>query len=282
MPELPEVETIVGGLKGFLIGQKISSIKFLDRKRFVGDEKKIIGQKILDIKRRAKLIIIKLENNQNIVIHLKMTGQLIFKDKTHRIAGGHQSRELFIEVPNIHTRIIFDLSGGGKLFYNDLIRYGTIRVLKDDEVDKMTKGEFGPEPFSDEFNKEYLSMIAQKNKSSNIKKILMDQALIAGVGNIYANEALYLAGIDPSRKSASLSEGEISSLYNAILQSLKLGVKQQGASIRNYVNHEGKKGTMQNYFKVYDKAGQKCDCGGLVKKIQLNGRGTYYCPACQS
>ncbi len=281
MPELPEVETIVSGLRKYLIGQKITSIKFLDRKRFVGDEKQILNQEILDIKRRAKLIIIKLKNKLNLVIHLKMTGQLVYKDKTHKIAGGHQSEELYLEVPNIHTRIIFNLSGGGTLYYNDLIRYGTVRILSDEEVEKMTSGEFGPEPFSSEFNKGYLSAITRKAKRANIKKILMDQKKIAGVGNIYANEALYIAGIDPRREASSLTDTEVSKLYNAILQSLTLGIKRQGASIRNYVNHEGKKGAMQNHFKVYDRTGQKCGCGGMIQKIQLNGRGTYFCPACQ-
>lgn len=280
MPELPEVETITNGLRKFLIGKKIVSVEFLDKKRFVGDEKLILNQNILDIRRRAKLIILKFENKSNLAIHLKMTGQLIFKDKSHRIAGGHQSEELCIEVPNIHTRIIFELSGGGKLFYNDLIRYGTLRVLTDEEVKKIEK-DLGPEPFSDQFNTEYLSEIFTKSKTANVKKLLMDQDKIAGIGNIYANEALYFAGIDPGRRADSLSKAEIVKLHRAIIKSLKLGIKHQGSSIRNYVNHEGKGGAMQDYFKVYDRAGQKCNCGGVIQKIQLNGRGTYFCSTCQ-
>lgn len=281
MPELPEVETIVSGLKKCLVGQKITSINFLDKKKFIGDPKQVMNQEISDIERRAKLIVVKLKNKYNLVIHLKMTGQLIYKDKTYKIAGGHQSDELYLEVPNVHTRMIFSLSGGGKLFYNDLIRYGIIKVLTDDETERMSKYEFGPEPFSKEFSKNYFSAILDKAKTANIKKILMDQKKIAGVGNIYANEALYLAGIDPRRKAASLSKSEKDKLYDAVLKALKLGIQHLGASIRNYVNHEGKKGKMQELFKVYGRAGQKCECGSLVKKIQLNGRGTYYCPACQ-
>lgn len=281
MPELPEVETITSGLKKFLIGKTIVSIEFLDKKKFVGDEKQIVNRKIIDIRRRAKLVIIQFESKFNLVIHLKMTGQLIFKDKNIRIAGGHQSEELFVEVPNIHTRIIFELSGGGKLFYNDLIRYGTLNVLSDNEVEKMISEKFGPEPFSDQFNVKYLSDIFKKSKTSNIKKILMDQDKIAGIGNIYANEALFYAGIDPCRQSVSLSKSEVAKLHDAVLQSLRLGIKHQGSSIRNYVNHEGKRGAMQDYFKVYDRAAQRCDCGGVIQKIQLNGRGTYFCPVCQ-
>jgi formamidopyrimidine-DNA glycosylase len=281
MPELPEVETIVSGLKKCLVGQKITSINFLDKKRFIGNPKQVINQEISDIKRRAKLIVVKLKNKYNLVIHLKMTGQLVYKDKNRKIAGGHQSDELYLEVPNAHTRIIFNLSGGGKLFYNDLIRYGIVKVLTDNETEKMSKNEFGPEPFSKEFSKSYFSAILDKAKTSNIKKILMDQKKIAGVGNIYANEALYFAGIDPRRKAVSLSRDEKDKLYDAILKVLKLGIQHLGASIKDYVNHKGEKGKMQEFFKVYGRAGQKCECGGVVKKIQLNGRGTYYCPECQ-
>ena len=281
MPELPEVETIKRGLKKVLIGRKIVSVKILDKKRFSGDVKEIIGQEIIGIQRRAKLIIIKFANNKHLVIHLKMTGQLIFKDKTRKIAGGHQSDELFMDVPNKYTRIIFNLSQGGKLFYNDLIRYGLVKVLDSKTTQKMLNKEFGPEPFSKNFNKQYLKSILDKSRKSNIKKILMDQKKIAGLGNIYTNEALFFAGIDPRKKAKDLKDTDIEKLYKGILKALKLGIKHLGASIRNYVDHNGKKGKMQEFFKVYNRAGQRCECNEIIKKIQLGGRGTYYCPKCQ-
>jgi len=280
MPELPEVETIKEGLKKVLLGKKIISFEILDTKRIKGNLNKIKNKKILGIKRRAKLLIIEFENKINLVIHLKMTGQLIYKDKKTKIAGGHQSEELFLEVPNKFTRVIFNLSPQSQLFYNDLIRYGEIRVLTKEETEKILKNEFGPEPFED-FSLDYFKNLVKKYKNSNIKKLLMDQKKIAGVGNIYSNEALFYAHINPKRKAGSLSEEEIKNLFKGILKALKIGIKYEGASIRNYVNHKGEKGKMQNFFKVYEREGKKCSCGGIIKKIQLGGRGTYFCPKCQ-
>jgi len=281
LPELPEVEAIVRGLREYLVGKKILAVEIFDKKRFIGETKKIVGQEISDIKRRAKVIIIMLKNKINIVIHLKMTGQLIFRDAKHKIAGGHQSKELNFDVPNNHTRIIFSVSGGGKLFYNDLIRYGYVKVLSNEDTEKITSKEFGPEPFSKDFSKEYFDSILKGARTANIKKILVDQKKIAGIGNIYSNESLYWGHINPKRKAISLSKKEQENLYDGILKALRLGIAHQGVSIRNYVDHKGQKGRMQDYFVIYGKAGEKCECGGLIKKIQLNGRGTYFCSACQ-
>jgi formamidopyrimidine-DNA glycosylase len=281
MPELPEVETIVRGLDKLIVGLKINKVEVLDKKVFPGNPDLILNKKILNIKRRAKLLIFQLENDINLLVHLKMTGQLIYKDKSYNIAGGHQSNELYSEVPNKHTRVIFDLSNNGKLYFNDLRRFGWIKILGQQEIKKITNKEFGPEPFSKEFSEKYFTEIINQGKSANIKKILNDQKKIAGIGNMYSDEALFYAKIDPQRKAISLKNNEIKNLYVSILKVLKLGIKYEGASIKNYTNHEGKKGKMQDFFKVYGRTGKPCECGGVVKKIRLNGRGTHFCPKCQ-
>ena len=286
MPELPEVETIVNGMNKLIKNLKIIKVQVLDKKVFPGNANKIVNKKILNITRRAKLLIFQLENNTNLLIHLKMTGQLIYRPSTSSgqqkgFVGGHQSNELYAEVPNKHTRVIFDLSNSGKLYYNDLRRFGWIKILSPKEIEKITDKEFGPEPFSKEFSIKYLTEIIKNSKTANIKKILNDQKKIAGIGNMYSDEALYYAKIDPRRKAVSLKDEEVKELYNSILKVLKLGIKHEGASIKNYTNHVGKKGKMQDFFKVYGRAGKPCDCGGIVKKIRLNGRGTHFCSSCQ-
>jgi formamidopyrimidine-DNA glycosylase len=307
MPELPEVETIRLGLNKVLIGKKFLSIQILDKKIFPRDSEKILNKTILGLDRRAKLIIFRFAGGINMVVHLKMTGQFIYNpsasfDKTQDessvqekkriaggprptspdevVAGGHQSEELFADVPNKHTRVIFKLPARAMLYYNDLIRYSWIKIMSDEDFEKLSAEEFGPEPLSKNFTKLYLKDLFSK-KRSNIKKILTDQKQIAGIGNIYADEILYDAQIDPRRITTDLKENEIKKIYNSIKKILKLGIKHQGSSIKNYVDHEGKKGRMQNYFKVYGKNKEKCECGGEIGKIRLNGRGTHFCPKCQ-
>lgn len=281
MPELPEVETISNGLDRFLNGKSFSNIKILDKKIFQFNPKQILNKKINHIYRRTKLIIFDLVGDNDLIVHLKMTGQFIYIDKDKMLAGGHQSSELCMKVPHKHTRVIFNVKNGGKLYYNDLRRFGWMRLMDKDELQKNLIKEFGPEPFSKEFNLKYFSDILSSAKKSNIKKILMDQKKISGIGNMYADEALYWAKIDPRRIAVKISKKEAEKLLQAIKMVLKKGIKYQGASIKDYLTCEGKRGKAQDYFNVYNKQGQKCKCGGVVKKIKLNGRGTHFCPKCQ-
>lgn len=263
-----------------MVGKKFLSIKILDKKIFPKDSEKIIDKNILDVDRRAKLVVFKFTDKIDMVVHLKMTGQFIYKDNKTKLAGGHQSDELFDDVPNKHTRVIFELPKGAMLYYNDLIRYSWIKIMPDEDFHRLSEAEYGPEPLSDNFTEPVFKELVSKKKS-NIKKFLTDQKQIAGIGNIYADEILYDAKIDPRRLTADLKEDEIKMIYYSIKKILKLGVQHQGSSIKDYVNHEGKKGRMQNYFKVYGKNTEKCECGGEIKKIRLNGRGTHFCPRCQ-
>jgi formamidopyrimidine-DNA glycosylase len=290
MPELPEVETISKGLNKVLKGKSFSKIRILDKKVVKGDLKKLIGFKIRKIYRKAKLVIFEFEKNQNIIIHLKMTGQLIYQKtgiKNHelrikkKIAGGHQSEELCLEMPNKHTRVIFQISDNAELYFNDMRRFGWIKNINNENLKELFEKEYGVEPFSKEFNLKTFNQILKNSKSSNIKKVLMDQKKIVGIGNMYADEALFLAKVDPRRKAISIKRNETEKLLKSIKKVLEQGIINQGASIKNYLTCEGKKGKAHEFFKVYNHVGEKCKCGGIIEKIKLNGRGTHFCPACQ-
>jgi len=282
MPELPEVETIRLGLKKAIVGKTIAGVEIRVPKLFHGDKKDIVGKKIVDVSRRAKQIIVDVEGENDLLIHLKMTGQLIFEDGKSRVAGGHPSADWIAKLPNSTTHIIFDFSDGSKLFFNDLRKFGWIKVFNS----KMLKGklseELGVEPFDKEFTVEKLLELIRSKPKSNIKKILTDQTLISGIGNIYADESLYWAGVLPTRIASKISDSEISSLREAIIKSLEIGLKYGGSSENTYYKIDGTKGRAQEHFQVYAQGGKKCNrCGGIIKKIKLNGRGTHFCQKCQ-
>jgi formamidopyrimidine-DNA glycosylase len=282
VPELPEVETIKKGLQKAIVGKKIASVNIRVPKLFHGDKKDIIGKKIQNIDRRAKQIIIDVEGDNDLLIHLKMTGQLIYDDGKSRVAGGHPSVDWVAKLPNSTTHIIFNFSDGSKLFFNDLCKFGWIKVFNSKELKGKLSEELGIEPFDKEFTKKKLGEIIKSKPRWNIKKILMDQSLISGIGNIYADESLFWAKISPERKAKDLAEREIDSLYDSILKALKIGLKWGGTSDNNYVNIEGTKGEGQEHLQVYGREGKKCNrCDGKIKKIKLNGSGTHFCPKCQ-
>ncbi|MDP3726711.1 MAG: DNA-formamidopyrimidine glycosylase [bacterium] len=185
-------------------------------------------------------------------------------------------------LPAKTTHVIFTFSDGSKLFYNDVRKFGWIKIIRTSEVAKLKIiTEFGPEPLTSKFTEEKFKKTASASKSP-IKTLLMDQKKIAGVGNIYANEALFDAGIDPRRKAKKLSNEEIKKLYASILKVLKEGIKYGGSSENAYVDALGGRGKMQEHFKVYGKDGEKCPkCKGVIKRIALGGRGTFFCPKCQ-
>ncbi len=264
MPELPEVETIKRYLEKEIINQKILEVKVLNKKSFYGDRRKIINKKILFINRRGKILIFKLENSLNVVFHLKMSGQLIFvKEKLNKFEK--------------QTRIAFILSGG-TLIFNDTRKFGWAKILDDKELEKEIK-KLGPEPFSKEFNFNYLKNIFSKTKRA-IKIVLMDQTKIAGMGNIYVNEALFLAKINPKKQANKLNDEEIKNLLKAIRIALKRGIKYQGVSLRMYLKPNKTKGKYQEKLLVYQQ--KNCHfCKSKIKRIVLGGRSTFYCPKCQ-
>jgi len=287
MPELPEVEIITRGLRKRIIGRKIESVDIRLKKIFHGLPKIIEGTTIKSVERRAKMIVISFDNNHSLLVHLKMTGQLVFDeskgDKTHRTAGGHPSDDWVADLPNKFTHVIFHFSDGAVLYFNDQRQFGYIKLLPSDDVEKVKSIlELGPEPFSDELTPEYLMSIFAKRPRIKIKQMLLDQRIMSGVGNIYADESLFCAEISPLRLAKDVQRTEIMKLIGCVKVSLEKGLKYGGSSENTFVNAEGKKGQMQNHFSVYRRTGEPCQkCKGRIVRVVVGGRGTHYCPACQ-
>lgn len=284
MPELPEVETIKRGLEKFVVGKTIKSVEFDWPKSFQGDKAKIIGSKITDINRRAKMIILKLSNGLNLAFHLKMTGQLIYrgKDLKHQFAGGHPDHEWHAQLPTKHTRIIFTFNDDSKLFFNDLRKFGWCKVLIPQGVEVL-KNDYGLDPFDKNFDTQYLLAHAKRIPNRNIKQFLMDQAIAPGMGNIYTDETLFDAKITPIRKVKEIKMSEWQQLILSMRKILKLGIKHGGTTDSDYVDAEGRRGGMQDYLKVYHRTGKPClTCKNNIKRIVIGGRGTHFCPKCQT
>jgi len=273
MPELPEVETIKRDLSKLLVGKKILDISTNTPKQVKPSlrevKKYIIGKKIKEVGRRAKLLLIFLENSKGglvLGIHLRMTGQLFFKKEK--------------DPKDKHQRVVLSLSGGHELRFNDLRKFGYLQLIRGKkELDSILK-KFGPEPFLDldfPYFKKLLS-----STSRNIKGLLLDQAKISGIGNIYANDALNLAQINPAKSANKISAYKTKKLYKAVHQVLKDGIRFRGASDQDYLDVLGEKGSYQDHFLTYKRAGKKCfNCGSKIKRISIGGRGTFYCPSCQ-
>jgi len=287
MPELPEVETVVRGLKKPLVGQIIKDIKKLRPKSLQLASglslNKLKGLKILNLTRRGKGIIINLTKDISLLIHLKMTGQLIYvaNNKT-RLNLGHPTADFINSMPSKHTRVIFKLSQG-VLYFNDQRLFGWIKAMPTKNIpsDSFIKN-LGLDALSKSFTADVLWQIIAKKSKSSIKSIILDQSNIAGIGNIYANESLFLAGVKPDRKTATLNKNEIKKLTLSIKQILKKGIKYSGTSISDYKTGQGAAGRMQNYLKVYGRTGLPCKkCKTLIKKIKTAGRSSHFCPTCQ-
>ena len=243
------------------------------------NSKNILKQKIVGTRRFAKVLVIDLSNGYSILTHLKMTGQYIYRDDQ---VGGALSKKVFGGAPGIHTHVIFKLSEGGNLYYNDVRRFGWIKIVKTSEVGEFSFiKKLGPEPLKD-LTLEGFKDILVKNKTQ-IKVLLMNQEKIAGVGNIYANDALWLAEVNPKRLANSLNSEEQKKLFEAITKVLKTSLTFQGSSEDAYVTPEGKEGNYQLHSLVYRKDGQLCSRCKKAKivRVMIGGRGTFFCPYCQ-
>lgn len=281
MPELPEVETIRRGLEKYLVGHKVLSVEVRFRKTLKEGEEHLVGAKIIKVRRFGKVLVIDFDNDYSALMHLKLTGQPIYRgpnlknppDFSEKVIGG---------VGGKHTHVVFHLDKAGEFYFNDYRKFGWIRIVKTQDVTSTGFIEkLGPEPF-DGLTEKVFQEILSKTKTP-IKLLLMDQEKIGGIGNIYANDALWLAKINPKSPSSSLNIREQEDLFKAILSVLKKGLKLSGASDAAYVTPEGTEGTYQNHFLVYGRQGELCSRCKKVKieKIKLGGRGTYFCPICQ-
>lgn len=270
MPELPEVETIKRQLNRKIKGKRIKTVE-VSLPRFVkyplNKFKKLVeGATIKNISRRAKLLIIELSNQYCLVIHLKLTGQMIFNGQ-----------------PSKHTHLIYYFIDGSQIIHNDLRQFGFVKVVpKKELIGFLAKEKFGPEPLTKEFTLNLFKQILDKRKGAKIKPLLMDQSFLAGLGNLYSDEILFLAQVLPFRKAGTLKPIEIKRIYQAIKKILPLAINRRGSSADTYVDTQGKQGDYLPLVKVYQRENQPCFiCGTKIKRLKMGGRSAHFCPKCQ-
>lgn len=286
MPELPEVETVRRGLHELIIGHVIKTVTNDTAKGFPNDKQTVasfmINSSIIDVRRRAKVLMIDLSTNYTLVIHLKMTGQLVYVGKT-RFGAGHPNDSLINTLPDKSTRVTIEFADKTTLFFNDQRKFGWMRLLPTPEVpniDFMKK--VGPEPLEDDFTADQFSARFKRRANTSIKAAILDQSVIAGVGNIYADESLWGAKIHPKRLVKSITPTEFKHVYTELRLVMNLAIEKGGSSNRTYINAEGKKGSYMDFARVFRREGLECPrCGTTIIKLRVAGRGTHICPYCQ-
>lgn len=282
MPELPEVETVKLGLKQLLPGKIVAKVNFDWPKGFPNSkadvDKFLIGSTIIDVRRRAKVLMIDLSTEYSLVIHLKMTGQLVFRGNKS-FGAGHPSDSLVGKLPDKSTRVIIDFKDKSTLFFNDQRKFGWMRLMPSAEIvniDFMQK--VGPEPLEPSFSSQEFIQRILRRKNSNIKAALLDQTVIAGIGNIYADESLFGAGIHPASIISAVPKKRLEKLHESIRAVLAVAIEKGGSTDRNYVDALGNKGSYIEYANVFRKENQPCPiCGHEIIKIRVAGRGTHVC-----
>ncbi len=287
MPELPEVETVRRGLAQLLPGREIAAVDFDWPKAFpnaAADVRQfMIGAKISGVERRAKVLLIELTTNYSLVIHLKMTGQLVFRSPKASFGAGHPNVSLVSELPDSSTRVTLVFTDGSQLFFNDQRKFGWVRLLPTLEVMNLNFFQkVGPEPLSADFTWQQLQGRLLRRKNTTIKAALLDQTVVAGIGNIYADESLWGAKIHPATLVKNLKPRQFKTLYEELVFVLALAIEKGGSTDKNYVNAEGKKGSYMSFARVFRREGQACPrCGATIIKTRVAGRGTHTCPTCQ-
>lgn len=324
MPELPEVETVRRGLSQLIEQKVVKSVKVFDSpKSFPNDphavEQFLYGATIVHVCRRAKVLLIDLSTDYTLVIHLKMTGQLVFiKDKeglapplesranpdsslhplklvqgtragatkspSIRFGAGHPNDSLIGELPDKSTRVAIEFTDGSHVYFNDQRKFGWIKLYPTLEVPNIPfMQRVGPEPLEDSFTSaEFVPRIRRRNNTT-IKAAILDQTVLAGVGNIYADESLWGAKIHPATRVRDVSDEQLAQLLDEIKYVMNLSIEKGGSTDRNYVNAEGKRGSYIDFARVFRKEGQPCPRHPdvLIEKIRVAGRGTHICPICQ-
>ena len=284
MPELPEVETVRTGLQKLIVGRKILSVSHDNPKSFpnapMDVEQFLKNATVSGVRRRAKVLMIDLSTNYTLVIHLKMTGQLVFVDNKSRFGAGHPNDSLVGNLPDKSTRVIFEFNDGSHLYFNDQRKFGWVRLIPTPEVpniDFMKK--VGPEPLEADFTAEQFAERFKRRARTTIKAAILDQTVIAGVGNIYADESLWGAKIHPATLVGNLPYSKFKLLYTEVRFVMNLSIEKGGSTNRNYVNAEGKKGSYMDFARVFRREGLPCPrCGHTIIKIRVAGRGTHICP----
>jgi formamidopyrimidine-DNA glycosylase len=273
MPELPEVDTVRAELEPLLTGRTLEAVDILDTRlvrpfepRAVADE--LEGERIAAVERRGKYLVFRFESGRSLLIHLRMTGSL------RHVANGAPADDPY-------RRAVVRLDDGSDVTYRDVRRFGTWLLLEPGELEPYLASRLGAEPFSGDFtSKRFAARLAHRR--APIKAALLDQRTLAGMGNIYVDEALWRARIHPLRPAGDLAPDEIRRLRSAVRRALEAGIARQGASLRDYAKPDGSRGRMQDEFKVYGRSGEPCDrCGTPIEKTRVAGRGTWHCPHCQ-
>ena len=288
MPELPEVETVRRGLAELLPGRVVARVTvFNSPKSFPNApadvEQFLYGACVTAVRRRAKVLMIDLDTQYSLVVHLKMTGQLIFRG-VQSFAGGHPNDSLIGELPDRSTRVQVDFVDGSRLFFNDQRKFGWVKLLPTDEVKNLPfMQKVGPEPLDPQTRAEDFIQRIRRRQNSMVKPAFLDQTVIAGVGNIYADEALWAAQIHPQTRVKNVSDQQLSTLFNELRQILQLSIDQGGSTDKNYVDAEGRKGNYLTFAHVFRREGQACHRhpNQEIIKLKVGGRGTHVCPVCQ-
>jgi len=286
MPELPEIQTIVNDLNKTILNKKIKRVEIRLSKIVKGNNKDfnsiLKNNSFQKISRWGKFIIIQLtQKNKYLIVHLRMTGQIIYINKDEIIVGGHSVENNPLDLPHKQTHLIIHFQDQSELFYNDQRQFGFWQIV-DSKGLKKIQDKLGLDPLGNEFSLLNFKKLFL-DKKGNIKAFLLNQKYVAGLGNIYVDESLFRAHILPFRKTNTITEKELKKLYQSIKDILKLSIKYRGTTFNNYIDTKGHKGKFTKFLKVYRKEGQKCSrCGkGIIKKIRVAGRGTRYCPYCQ-
>ena len=286
MPELPEVETIRQDLRKKILGKKINDFVFTKKARLNKTTKFFVdffvGNHFAEIDRIGKLIIFVLPDEKHVLlVHLKMTGQLIYKKDDKIIPGGHSDVST-VDVPNKHTHVQFHFEDGSKVFFNDIRRFGYLSLETIEKLEKI-KSKYGIEPLTDNFTWENFAKIFAGKKSTILKALLLNQQIISGLGNIYVDETCFDAGIRPDRRVNTLTLAELKKLFASIKKIIKKAVEERGTTFNNYLDADGKKGSFVKFLKVYGRGGEECvKCKSILTKTKIGGRGTVYCEKCQS
>jgi formamidopyrimidine-DNA glycosylase len=274
VPELPEVETVRRRLEPVLVGRRFRRVE-IDDPRLTRPEDpaevaaELTGERVVALDRRGKYLVVRFESGRVLLIHLRMTGNLLYAPRGE-----------LVDVP--HRRAVVKLDDGSDVVYRDIRRFGTWLLVEPDELDPYLAARLGGEPLGRAFTTKGLTE-KLANRKAPIKAALLDQRTLAGLGNIYVDEALWRARVHPLRPARELGADEIRALRRGIKKALDAGIRRHGATLRDYRQPDGSSGSMQKEFKVYSRAGEPCDrCGSPIEKTRVAGRGTWYCPACQA
>ncbi|HSW90555.1 MAG TPA: bifunctional DNA-formamidopyrimidine glycosylase/DNA-(apurinic or apyrimidinic site) lyase [Candidatus Saccharimonadales bacterium] len=288
MPELPEVETVRRGLERLVVGRRVKAIMVHDSpKSFPNNwddvEQFAYGATIVAVRRRAKVLLIELSTNYTFVTHLKMTGQLVYVG-SERFGAGHPTDSLVGNLPDRSTRVVIAFHDGTMLFFNDQRKFGWMKLYPTPEVmniDFMQK--VGPEPLEDSFTADMFILRLRRRNNTTIKAALLDQTVLAGVGNIYADESLWGAKIHPATRVKDVSDEQLVILLSELKYVLNLAIEKGGSTDKNYVNAEGKRGSYIDFARVFRREGKECPRhpGTIIIKMKVAGRGTHICPLCQ-